>query len=192
MATFGRRRKYRAPQNRNLPSDTTDPFDRLTLHIPRALLREMVRIKGKYKVEDDIDLSTMICIALDNEMQAANPFDNEIIIDLSETYQPLAYADEAGKLLEFLRRFPKGCTIQTLFHCRWNYGIPDIHYVKRGLRELIETEMVEFFQIGGSEPSNRIRVKGLTPQDLKGARYRRIKGIKLAGTHTILDKDIGD
>lgn len=191
MATFGRK-KYRAPINRRLPSDTDDPYDKLTLQIPRALLRELVRIKGQYRVEEEIDLSTMICIALDNEMQAGNPFDSEITIDTSEPHLKLSYADEAGKIMEFLRRFPKGCTIQTLFHCRWNYGIPDVRYVKAGLRELIETNMVEFFEITGIKPSKRIRLKGLMPQDLKGARYRRVKGISLHRTHTITDKDIED
>lgn len=188
MATFGRT-KYRAAKNRKTQADTDDPFDKVTVHIPRALLREIVRIKGGFKVEDDIDISTMICIALDNEMQAQNPFDPTYDVTSIEPGMPLAYADEAGKIMAFLRGFPKGCTIQTLFHCRWNYGIPDLRYMRQGLRELIEKDLVEFFELQYPRPSKRIRLKGVLPQELKAARYRRMKGVSLAGVHSILDRE---
>lgn len=164
-----------------METPTDDPFDKVTIYMPKGMLQEVAKYKHRMKVEDQMTLSQMICLAVDNELQAANPFDAEIKIDFTEPQQQYAYADEAGRMLNFLRRFPKGTTLQTLFNCRWNYGIPDVNTVKRAWRELLATDTVEFFMAFRPFVHTAIRVKGTSVRELKKTKYRRIAGVSTKG-----------
>ena len=183
---------YRAPRNKRSISPQNDPFEKVTVYILRGQLEQMTKLRGTFVGFDDVTLGSMIGVAIDNELQSANPFDHSIEIDMDAPRVEFGYADEAGKMLDFIRRLPKGGTLQTVFQGRWNYGVPDLALAKAAFRELLDNNLIEIIEgnFSNGRPSRRVRAISVTPQYLKKSKYRRVAGQSTRYGRTIKDDEV--
>lgn len=128
--------------NKSLPSKySEDPFVETIVRIPRDLYNKT----KDYKTIVKQPMSTVVSIALDNEIDCDNPFhyDCSPTTYEEEPYIEFKYAQEAKQLLDFLIKFPKGCAPELLMMCRREYGLEHRVDVRRALRELYETGQIE-------------------------------------------------
>lgn len=86
--------------------------------------------------------SRLIAIALHNEMLKERPF--QLPIQMPDTYyEEFKYADEAGRILNFLRKQDTGLGLDMLYMLRKKIGIEDGELFMEAWRELIEQNLVD-------------------------------------------------
>ncbi len=167
MATF-----YNAPLNKPRPSN--DVFTPLELHLlSTGTYRILKGISDKIRMP----ISQMIAIAIDNELDAPKPFNYPIAMPESEFVEG-SYFDEAKKILDFLKKRRTGMDVETLILCRRDIGVEDRETLLLGLRELLNTSLVEEFfprRLNSvyREGYTRIRVITQDPRELKKDRFRK-------------------
>lgn len=94
-------------------------------------------LTGHYK-------SRLIAIALHNELKKEKPF--KLPIDMPDTfYEEFKYADQAGKILNFLRKLDTGASLDLLYMLRNKIGIPDSEEFMEAWRELIEQDILKSY-----------------------------------------------
>lgn len=165
--------KSYAPKRRD-PDD--DPFDVITVYVPKSL-SYMLKSKSD---EIAIPVSRLVLFAIDNELDVDTPFYYPCP-DPTSPYVPFAYADEAGKILSFLSKFPSGTGRDTLMLCRRDIGIPSRTVFMLAYRELLDSGQVEEFHPKRTKfRYNRdylyTRIVDTDPKKMKKNRYKRIEG----------------
>lgn len=95
-----------------------------------------------YSEARGIPKSRLIIFAILNELKKDKPFDIDLKIPDYDEYVEYEYADQAGKILSFLRtqEFPTG--IDVLLSVRHDLGIEKEEDILRGFRELIEKDLI--------------------------------------------------
>lgn len=89
--------------------------------------------------------SMMIAVAIDNEMAKEKPFELDLTLpddDLDWRSNP--YADEAGKIFNFLKS-KEGVSLDMLYFLRHDIGIPTKHELLQGVRVLLSEDMIETY-----------------------------------------------
>jgi hypothetical protein len=126
-----------APRN----SKEDDPFEQVTIYMPKNLA---YIIKSK-SAELQLPASRLMCIALDNELDTPNPFYYPSEFP-DKPFVQYAYAEEAGRIVDYLKKFPSGTGRDTLLLARRDMGIANRSTLLLALRELMETGIVEEFK----------------------------------------------
>ena len=139
-----------------------DPFEKVTAFIPKSISK----ILRHESLQQDLPMSRLLVIAVDNEIEKLNSFKLNLTMPTSE-FHANEYADEGVKIYEFLKKFPTGTGVDSLWLFRREIGIKDKELFMLGFRELLNSGMVEEFY----------------PQDArfryaKDYRYVRIVGMK--------------
>lgn len=119
-----------------------DAFDHITSHVPKGISR---RLKAESELRQ-IPVSKLICYALDNELDCNPSFNYETKLPDSP-YREFEYAEEAGKILQFLTRHFQdvGTGLDTLLLFRRDIGIESKERFLLGFRELLNKKLIEEF-----------------------------------------------
>jgi hypothetical protein len=166
-----------------------DAFTAVRAYLPNKT-EKMLRHHAQHL---GIPMSRLVAIALDNELDTKNPF-NYPCNNPKTVYKEYNYAGEAGRILDFLRHFPKGTTRVTLMLCRRDMDIPDRTLFLEALRELLHTDMVEEFTYTGrgsmyDKENLRIRVRNLDTNKMRKYKYKTVEG-KRTSRNRIQDKEV--
>lgn len=150
-----------------------NPFNERTLYVPVSLDSMLKALSEKH----ELPISRLICIAIDNELDVDVPF-NYPCFQPESPYVEFAYAEEAGKILKFLEKFPTGTGRDMLMLCRRDIGIDSRAEFMLGYRELLEKKMIEEFRplrtkfrYGRNYMYTRIR--NVEAASLRRARYKK-------------------
>lgn len=98
----------------------------------------------KISIARKISMSRLVAFAIDNELEKDRPFSFSTDIP-DDDFIEGAYADEAGRILEFIRGLRKGAGLDILLLLRHKMNIPDKSKFLGGMRELLLKEMIEYF-----------------------------------------------
>lgn len=100
----------------------------------------------KYSEDLQLPISRLIGMAIDDELfEKKYPFNWEFDLDDSEEYIEYAYADEAGRIVNFLKGLPNGLSKDQLMIVRHDMNIPDKKTFMLAFRELLEKEQIESY-----------------------------------------------
>jgi hypothetical protein len=168
--------------------EANDAFAMAKVYLPKATL-EILRDAGRRL---GMPISRLCALAVDNELDAHVPFNYPC--PMPETpYKDYEYADEAGKLLAFLKKFPSGTTVETVMLCRRDIGVESRQSVMHAYRELLAKNLIEEFTGASRRYSHehvRVRAVGLDPAKLNRAKYKRVEGESNRGERAIRDEDV--
>lgn len=95
--------------------------------------------------ETKLPMSRLLSIALDKEIEKDVPFQFDMSLPRDE-YVEYAYADEAGKILNFMRSQSTGMGLDLLLLLRYDIGIPDKGVFLAAFRECFEKKMLEAYR----------------------------------------------
>lgn len=91
-----------------------------------------------------VSMSRLLSFSVDNEMLKEIPF--EFRCDLPEgEFVEYAYADEATKILDYVRTLRKGAALDIMLMLRFDIGIPDKDIFLAAFKECLEKGMIESF-----------------------------------------------
>lgn len=126
-----------------------------------------------------IPMTKLISIALDNEMERENAFEFDLTIPRDEEME-LAYADQGGKLLTFIKNLYKGLDLTYLVMLRYDIGIPDRTIFLTVFGELLDNGIIEAYKPptrrdGGSYPDDYSHYRIAPEKGHETARKRKNK-----------------
>ncbi len=124
------------PWRRQYTADGKD-FTKLEINMPREMRTWLEGICGILKLPP----WRLICIALDNERDLAQPFEYPVESPAT-VFVPHAYSEEAHKLFEFLKKFRTGLGRDVMLLFRHQMGVANKTTLLLALRELLEMKMV--------------------------------------------------
>lgn len=150
-----------------------DPFQEVTANIPKSI-HTILKAKS---IELNQPISKLIAMALDNELEAPQPFNYPVDLPTS-TFVQDAYTDESGRIFSFLEKVNYGMSLDHLLLLRRNMGIMNKSVFLLGFRELLQTNMIEDFYPEKSKfrydtTYRYYRVKKLEQKDIKTKRKKR-------------------
>ena len=144
----------------------------------------------KYSKSRQISIARLIAFAIDRELQMERPFEFNCELH-NEEYIEYAYAEEASRILNFMKTLKIGAGLDILVLLRFGMKIPDKDIFLAAFTECLDKDMVEGFvpTAKGNRPAHPIgylyyRVKGMSPKDKKAKKkrgsefetYNRLKG----------------
>ena len=91
--------------------------------------------------------STMIAFAIDNELSKDKPFDINLKLPDHDENIEYAYADEGGKILNYLAFFQKGIGLDTLYLSRRAMGITSGEDFLGAFSECLHHKLIESFDM---------------------------------------------
>lgn len=98
-----------------------------------------------YSKSLQLPLTRLIGMAVDNELyEKEDPFNWDFTIP-EDDYVEYAFADEAGKILNFLKSLPNGLSKDQLLILRHDMDIPDKTAFMLAFRECLEKNMIEAY-----------------------------------------------
>lgn len=127
-------------------------------------------------------MSRLIALLIDDELLKDKPFSYDLSLAGEESTE-YAYAEEAGKLLNFLKALDKGMGLDVLTMLRYHIGIPDKIVFLGAFQECLSKEMIEPYK--EKLPSNRAPM----PDDYYSY---RVAGAGKARSKKLLSKDAKD
>jgi hypothetical protein len=117
-----------------------------------------------YQKKTGVDVGRLIATAIDRELLRNEPFKFDLTIpSVDESYVEYAYIEEAGKILNLLRKHKTGLTLYFLVLCRHDIGVPEKETFMLAFRECIDKGFVEEcvkFRRGDKTPYKAWRLKG--------------------------------
>ena len=88
-----------------------------------------------------LPISRLIAIAIERELERDTPF--KVDFTLPTDFIDGAYADEAGKILKFMRRLRSGVTLDFLYVLRHDMDITDGRAFLAGFSECVKAKKLE-------------------------------------------------
>ena len=93
-----------------------------------------------------VSMSKIIAIAIDNELERDKPFEFDLTFpDTDETVE-YAYANEAGKILNFIKGLRIGAGLDILTLLRYDIGVPDKVTFLAAFKECLDNDVLETFK----------------------------------------------
>jgi len=178
---------------RNYPKRRYDPkdeaFEKILAYVPKSLV---AILKSRSEVLC-LPVSRLICFALDNELDTDSPFNYPTFLP-EAPYVEYAYADEASKMMAYLRKFPAGTGRDTLILCRRDYGVMKRDDAMHAYRELLEKGMIEEFRPRHTKFHHKdtylySRIVELDPRKLKEQRNKRVESESTKFQRNVHDTD---
>lgn len=115
-------------------------FKRYSGLISKHHANELDRISSKTK----IPISRLIAIAVDNEFSKEKPFAFDVTLPTEEV-EEYAYIDQAGMILNFLKKLKHGLPLELLVLLRHDIGIADKETFMNAWKDLVTKGFVESF-----------------------------------------------
>lgn len=122
------------------PRKKNDAFESIPVFLPKGT----IAILRQKSAADQIPVSRLCAIAVDNELDQPNAFHYSTQLP-EEDFEDLKYFDEAGKLCNFLASFKDGTSLETLLLCRRDIGIQSRKALLGAYRELMVKNIIEEF-----------------------------------------------
>lgn len=126
-----------------------------------------------------LPMSRLIAYAIDQELSKEIPFERLSVKLPTEDVTEFAYADQAGKLISYLRHRHQGLTIDQIIHLRHDIGVTDIDALMFALKDSIERGFVveytpekRFERVRAPMTLVHYRLKIQTPKVKKKGRKR--------------------
>lgn len=179
------RKYYPGPKGQKKAYDPDDAFLLMKTWLPK---KTAAIIKEKH-LETGVAMSRLIAIAVDNELDSTMPFHYPWPSSFPGEYVEYAYAEQAGKLLKFLERFPTGTQRESILLCRRDIGIETREEIIQAYRELIAQDLIQEFRTPHSQ-SIYVRVVGLTREQIKKKKYKSVEGESTKYKRPITDEDV--
>lgn len=161
-------------QRKRQTNHVDDTFGFVKVYLPKETIR-LLKIAAR---DHRLPVSRICAIAIDNEFdQGEHSFNYPFTIPQT-AFTEHEHADEAGKILNFLRRYPDGLAKDVLMMCRRDLGVESREKFLLGFRELLNADLVEIFtkNLTYGESSDRVRFKTEDPAEVK---RRKVKNINL-------------
>lgn len=177
---------YGKPNKSKNPDD--DSFFQLSTFMPKNLAKLLQRVSD----EKRIPLSRLIAFAVDNEAtETADPFRYDV--ELPKTpFVEYAYADEAGRLLQLIKRFSRGIGRDSLMLLRHEAEIEKRETFLYAYRELLEMKQIEEYRPRNTKFDHGpdylyARWIGSTSKLVKGT-FKRVEGRSVRAQPKALSK----
>lgn len=92
-----------------------------------------------------LPISRLLAIAIENEMNKDAPF--KISLQLPDTgeYVENSFADEAGKIVKFMKTLRSGISLDFLYILRHDFKIPDSSAFLGGFKECLDHDLIESY-----------------------------------------------
>jgi hypothetical protein len=117
--------------------------ERVFKSVPTSLGPKTYEKLQKFSQYHEMSISRLVAIAVDNELQKEKPFEFDLNVP-DEKYVDMAYADEAGKILQFLKAYG-GMGVDMLMLVREDIGITDKRIFLLAFRELAQKGLIESY-----------------------------------------------
>ena len=144
-------------------------------------------------LERGIAISSLIGYAIDNELERVNSFQASYDIPDDE-YVENAFADEAGKIVSFMRTHPIPLWLEKLALLRFDMGIPSKRRFLYGVRECIMKGMIVTFNTEDPDRTRPTepyyRLKENETQKEKAKKVRRTREQKAFDQYMKLGKEL--
>ncbi len=149
--------------------------------IPVASYVGKVHMEKLKEYSDNLQLSIsrLIGMAIDDQLfEKKDPFNWEFDLDDNEEYIEYAYADEAGRIINFLKGLPNGLSKDQLMIVRHDMRIPDKKTFMLAFRECLEKRQIEPYTAPKSVKyptkweTTLYRVVGTSPSDNRKKRNK--------------------
>ena len=144
-----------------------------------------------------LPMSRLIAIALDKEFDEVDPFLYDCSLP-SEEFEEYAYADQAGKILRYLKDQSVGMSIEMLTLLRADYGVPDKSEMLAGLKECVDKDLIESYVAPKSVKYNNsfgdvtlYRLRSTAPEMKKKVKSKLTKEMRDFATYERVRKQIG-
>jgi hypothetical protein len=129
---------YSAPKNRPKKPIVKGPLVHEEITLPPSIHN----ILKEHNMRTGIPISTLVAIALDNELDQAEPFRYSCKCP-NVPYVEYAYQNEAGKIFQFLQQHDgKGFDLETLVLLRRDIGIAERDRFLLALREISHVDSI--------------------------------------------------
>lgn len=109
-------------------------------YIPKFHDNALREISKKRK----ISISRLVAFAIDNELCSERPFKFDTELSTEEIVE-YAYADEAGKILNFVKTLRIGAGLDILLLLRFEMGVPNKSVFLAAFKECLDKGMLEAF-----------------------------------------------
>jgi len=146
----------------------------ITTYVPKhqyELIRRLAKVK-------QLTMAKLVTNVIENEIDMGGKFDYKIEMPQCE-YVEYAYADEAGKILEFMAKLRKGLPLDTLVMCRHDIGVECRETFLLAFRECVEKELIQAYPaprtrsgVKFAEDYMFYRLKERCPREIKKVRKR--------------------
>jgi hypothetical protein len=170
---------------------TDDAFKDTTVYLPKSTYE----ILQNLSIEKRINISRLVAIAVDNELDCAVPFNYDLTLPTTKFIE-FTFIEESAKLLSFFQKLPAGIGLDSVMLARRDIGIPDRAKLLGAVRELLENGLIEKFRYNGRNlrPLDHVQLRMVNPNKklLKKTRYKRLEGESMKHRRVILDEDVGD
>lgn len=131
-----------------------------------------------YSKRHELPMSRLVAIALDNEIydnEENIPFKWDYTLPKGE-YAEYAFAEEAGRILTFMKNDEKGMSLDFLLTLRHDIGIKDKKVFLAAFNECLEKEMIEVFDM--PETVKRVKFSSSVVYRLKSNNPKVTKKIR--------------
>lgn len=114
---------------------------KISSYVSKHFYHRLKTLAGERK----ISLVRLVSIAVDNEFQKEMPFEFDSDIP-TEEYIEYAFANEAGRILTYMKSFRYGAGLDILLLLRHDMAVPDRDTFLLAFRELLEKQMVKAYK----------------------------------------------
>lgn len=116
-------------------------LNKLASYVPKYHLEKVRKISKSRK----ISMARLVAFAIDRELQIERPFDFDCSLEGIDNIE-YAYADEAGRILNFIKTLRIGAGLDVLVLCRFEMNIPDKSVFLAAFKECLDKNMIEGFK----------------------------------------------
>lgn len=162
--------------------------DKIMVKIQAFVSKKHYEFLQYYSRIHKIPISRLIAYSIDEQCIISDPFNMKLEIPKSE-YTEYAFANEAGKIITFLKTQRVGMSLDMLYIMRHDIGISNREAFLNGFRECLEKEMLEAYQAPKSSKyaqnfdvvlyrvkgTDRSTVEKLKKRESEREQYERLK-----------------
>lgn len=118
-------------------------MQRLQVWVSIYHAKELRRLSKKLKLPE----SRLIGFAIDNEMLEGGEDAFNVDLSLPDNLEEFAYAHEAGKILNYMKKMRVGITLDLLYINRHDLGVSDRNAFLAGFAECLKQGTIESFVV---------------------------------------------
>lgn len=117
-------------------------IERVTSYVSNKHMEFLVYYSQLYK----LPITRLIAIAIDNEcLKKENAFNVDLTLPESGENVEYAYAEQAGKILNYVRNLPFGTSLDMLYIVRHDIGISNKDVLLSAFKECLDKNMLEVY-----------------------------------------------
>lgn len=132
-------------------------MDEFQVYVSKTQGQEIRRIAKKL----NLPYGRLISYAIENELKEENPF--EVDLTLPDNLVHDAYAQEAGKILGYMKKLRTGMSLDLLYIARHDFGVYEKDAFLGGFKQCLDTEVIEAYV----QDASIIKIGGVTGDIVK-------------------------